>query len=117
MKVLIETDSDRILGFTMFGVGAGDVMAAVQMAMLGGLPYTAIRDAVIAHPTMPEGLILLFNNVPPPSPLPNVRGSAEFLIGSRLTSARTTSSWTSTETTKSYKETDREKGNYPRRTV
>ena len=40
-------------------------MAAVQMAMLGGLPYTAIRDAVIAHPTMPEGLILLFGNVPP----------------------------------------------------
>jgi hypothetical protein len=98
MKVLIETESDRILGFTMFGAGAGDVMAAVQMAMLGGLPYTAIRDAVIAHPTMPEGLILLFGNVPP-------------------TSARTTSSWTSTETTKSYKETHREEGNYPRRTV
>ena len=39
--------------------------AAAQMAMLGGLPYTAIRDAVIAHPTMPEGLILLFGNVPP----------------------------------------------------
>ena len=65
MKVLIEAESDRILGFTMFGAGAGDVMAAVQMAMLGGLPYTAIRDAVIAHPTMPEGLILLFGNVPP----------------------------------------------------
>jgi pyruvate/2-oxoglutarate dehydrogenase complex dihydrolipoamide dehydrogenase (E3) component len=65
MKVLIEAESDRILGFTMFGTGAGDVMAVVQMAMLGGLPYTAIRDAVIAHPTMPEGLILLFGNVPP----------------------------------------------------
>jgi pyruvate/2-oxoglutarate dehydrogenase complex dihydrolipoamide dehydrogenase (E3) component len=65
MKVLIEAESDRILGFTMFGAGAGDVMAAVQMAMLGGVPYTAVRDAVIAHPTMPEGLILLFGNVPP----------------------------------------------------
>ena len=65
MKVLIEAESDRILGFTMFGTGAGDVMAVVQMAILGGLPYTAIRDAVIAHPTMPEGLILLFGNVPP----------------------------------------------------
>ena len=65
MKVLIETESDRILGFTMFGAGAGDVMAAVQMAMLAGLPYTAVRDAVIAHPTMPEGLIPLFSNVPP----------------------------------------------------
>ena len=78
MKVLVETESDRILGFTMFGAGAGDVMAAVQMAMLGGLPYTAVLDAVIAHPTMPEGLILLFGNVPPISAhLPNVRGSAE----------------------------------------
>jgi Pyridine nucleotide-disulphide oxidoreductase, dimerisation domain len=65
MKALIDTKSDRILGFTMFGAGAGDVMAAVQMTMLAGLPYTALRDAVIAHPTMPEGLISLFGNVPP----------------------------------------------------
>ena len=65
MKVLIETESDRILGFTMFGAGAGDVMAAVQMAMLGGSPYTAVRDAVLAHPTMPEGLASLLGNVPP----------------------------------------------------
>jgi pyruvate/2-oxoglutarate dehydrogenase complex dihydrolipoamide dehydrogenase (E3) component len=65
MKVLIEKDSDRIIGFTMFGSGAGDVLATVQMAMLAGLPYTALRDAVIAHPTMPEGLIPLFGNVHP----------------------------------------------------
>ena len=64
-------DLRRFLGkalgnrFTAFGAGAGDVMAAVQMAMLGGLPYTAVLDAVIAHPTMPEGLISLFGNVPP----------------------------------------------------
>jgi pyruvate/2-oxoglutarate dehydrogenase complex dihydrolipoamide dehydrogenase (E3) component len=63
--VLIETKSDRILGFTMFGAGAGDVMAAVQMAMLAGLPYTAVRDAILTHPTMPEGLASLFSNVPP----------------------------------------------------
>lgn len=65
MKVLIETDSDRILGFTMFGAGAGDVMTTVQMAMLAGLPYTAIRDAILVHPSMPEGLASLFANVPP----------------------------------------------------
>lgn len=64
MKVLIETKSDRILGFTMFGAGAGDVMATVQITMLAGLPYTALRDAVIAHPTMPEGLIPLLLTVP-----------------------------------------------------
>jgi pyruvate/2-oxoglutarate dehydrogenase complex dihydrolipoamide dehydrogenase (E3) component len=64
MKVLIETESDRILGFTMFGAGAGDVMATVQMAMLAELPYTAVRDAVLTHPTMPEGLVQLLDNVP-----------------------------------------------------
>ncbi len=64
MKVLIEKESDRILGFTMFGAGAGEVMATVQMTMLAGLPYTALRDAILAHPTMPEGLIFLLGNVP-----------------------------------------------------
>jgi pyruvate/2-oxoglutarate dehydrogenase complex dihydrolipoamide dehydrogenase (E3) component len=64
MKALIDTKSDRILGFTMFGVGAGEVMATVQMTMLAGLPYTALRDAVITHPTMSEGLIQLFLAVP-----------------------------------------------------
>jgi pyruvate/2-oxoglutarate dehydrogenase complex dihydrolipoamide dehydrogenase (E3) component len=64
MKALIDTKSDRILGFTMFGAGAGDVMATVQIAMLAGLPYTALRDAILAHPTMPEGLIGLLLAVP-----------------------------------------------------
>jgi len=64
MKVLIDTKNDRILGFTMFGAGAGDVMATVQITMLAGLPYTALRDAIIAHPTMPEGLIALLSAVP-----------------------------------------------------
>jgi pyruvate/2-oxoglutarate dehydrogenase complex dihydrolipoamide dehydrogenase (E3) component len=64
MKVLIATDSDAILGFTMFGVMAGEVMATVQIAMLAGLPYTALRDAVFTHPTMLEGLTPLFGAVP-----------------------------------------------------
>ena len=64
MKVLIDTESDRILGFTMFGASAGEVMTTVQMTMLAGLPYTALRDAIIAHPTMPEGLIFLLLAVP-----------------------------------------------------
>ena len=67
MKALIAADSDRILGFTMFGVMAGEVMATVQVAMMGGLPYTALRDAVFTHPTMLEGLIPLFSAVPPQS--------------------------------------------------
>jgi pyruvate/2-oxoglutarate dehydrogenase complex dihydrolipoamide dehydrogenase (E3) component len=49
----------------MIGTEAGEVMPVVQMAMLAGLPYTKLRDAVIAHPTMAEGLGPLFSNVPP----------------------------------------------------
>jgi pyruvate/2-oxoglutarate dehydrogenase complex dihydrolipoamide dehydrogenase (E3) component len=60
MKALIDAGSDRILGFAAFGVGAGDTMATVQVAMLAGLPYTALRDAIFTHPTLPEGLISLF---------------------------------------------------------
>jgi pyruvate/2-oxoglutarate dehydrogenase complex dihydrolipoamide dehydrogenase (E3) component len=65
MKVLIDSQSDQILGFTMFGVMAGEVMASVQVAMLGNMPFTALRDAVFTHPTMLEGLIPLFTAVPP----------------------------------------------------
>jgi len=64
MKVLVGAD-DRILGFTMIGSEAGEVMAAVQTAMLAGLPYQRLRDAVIAHLTMAEGLGALLSNVPP----------------------------------------------------
>jgi pyruvate/2-oxoglutarate dehydrogenase complex dihydrolipoamide dehydrogenase (E3) component len=61
-KVLVEADSDNILGFTAFGVGAGEVLAAVQTAMIAGLLYTALRDAVLTHPTLAEGLIALFSS-------------------------------------------------------
>jgi pyruvate/2-oxoglutarate dehydrogenase complex dihydrolipoamide dehydrogenase (E3) component len=64
MKVLLDMDSDRILGFTMLGSGAGEVIAVVQTAMLAGLPYTALRDAIFTHPTMSEGLNVLFANAP-----------------------------------------------------
>jgi pyruvate/2-oxoglutarate dehydrogenase complex dihydrolipoamide dehydrogenase (E3) component len=64
MKALVSEGDDRILGFTMIGPEAGEVLAAVQMAMLAGLPYTRLRDAVLTHPTMAEGLGSLFSNVP-----------------------------------------------------
>jgi pyruvate/2-oxoglutarate dehydrogenase complex dihydrolipoamide dehydrogenase (E3) component len=64
MKALVELDTDRILGFTALGVGAGEMMAAVQVAMIAGLPYTGLRDAVLAHPTLTEGLIPLFSTPP-----------------------------------------------------
>lgn len=64
MKALIDTKSDQILGFTVFGVGAGEIMASVQVAMIGKLPYTALRDAIFTHPTLQEGLVGLFSDVP-----------------------------------------------------
>ncbi len=64
MKALIDTESDRILGFTVFGVDGGEIMGAVQIAMIAGLPYTALRDAILSHPTLVEGLVTLFSAVP-----------------------------------------------------
>jgi pyruvate/2-oxoglutarate dehydrogenase complex dihydrolipoamide dehydrogenase (E3) component len=63
MKALIDSE-DRILGFTMIGSEAGEVMTAIQTAMLAGLPYPRLRDAVIAHLTVAEGLGPLLSNVP-----------------------------------------------------
>jgi pyruvate/2-oxoglutarate dehydrogenase complex dihydrolipoamide dehydrogenase (E3) component len=70
MKVMVGASDDRILGFTMIGAEAGEVMAAVQTAMLADLPYTRLRDAILAHPTMAEGLAPLLSNVPPRAGLP-----------------------------------------------
>ena len=64
LKALVGVDDDRILGFTGFGVGAGEIMSSVQIAMIAGLPYTAVRDAVLAHPTLVEGLHSLFSSAP-----------------------------------------------------
>ena len=64
IKALIAADSDRILGITVFGIDGGEIMGAVQIAMIAGLPYTALRDAVLTHPTLLEGLIPLFSAVP-----------------------------------------------------
>jgi pyruvate/2-oxoglutarate dehydrogenase complex dihydrolipoamide dehydrogenase (E3) component len=68
MKALVEASGERILGFTMIGAEAGEVMTVVQAAMLAGMPYTGLRDAIIAHPTMAEALGALFSNVPARSP-------------------------------------------------
>ncbi len=64
MKALVGQETDEILGFTAVGPSAGEIMAVVQTAMMGKLPYTALRDAVFTHPTMAEGLGPLFGGVP-----------------------------------------------------
>jgi pyruvate/2-oxoglutarate dehydrogenase complex dihydrolipoamide dehydrogenase (E3) component len=63
LKALIDANDNQILGFTMIGPEAGEVMAVVQMAMLAGFPYTVLRDAILTHPTMAEGLNPLFSSV------------------------------------------------------
>jgi pyruvate/2-oxoglutarate dehydrogenase complex dihydrolipoamide dehydrogenase (E3) component len=68
MKALIGTD-DRLLGFTAFGAEASELMAVVQTAMLGRIPYTVLRDTIWTHPTAAEGLLGLFAN-PPAAPAP-----------------------------------------------
>jgi pyruvate/2-oxoglutarate dehydrogenase complex dihydrolipoamide dehydrogenase (E3) component len=65
MKAVVGATDDRILGFTMIGSEAGEVMAAIETAMLAELPYTKLRDAVITHLTIAEGFGPLFGNVPP----------------------------------------------------
>jgi pyruvate/2-oxoglutarate dehydrogenase complex dihydrolipoamide dehydrogenase (E3) component len=64
MKALVSDETDAILGFTAVGPHAGEIMAVVQTAMMGKMPYTALRDAVFTHPTMAEGLGPLFSGVP-----------------------------------------------------
>ena len=64
LKALLEKGSDRILGFTAFGAEAGELLPVVQVAMSAGLPYTVLRDTVLTHPTMAEGLESLFSSVP-----------------------------------------------------
>jgi pyruvate/2-oxoglutarate dehydrogenase complex dihydrolipoamide dehydrogenase (E3) component len=67
MKALVGENDDRILGFTMIGATAGEVMAAVQTAMIAELPFSRLANAALAHPTMAEGLSMLFSNTPPRS--------------------------------------------------
>ena len=59
LKMLIEEHGNRILGFTAFMAGGGDLIAVVQTTMLGGMEFPALRDAIFTHPTIPEGLNLL----------------------------------------------------------
>jgi pyruvate/2-oxoglutarate dehydrogenase complex dihydrolipoamide dehydrogenase (E3) component len=67
MKALVGETDDRVLGFTMVGAQAGEVMAVVHMAMMADMPYTRLREADLAHPTFAEGLGFLFANTPPRS--------------------------------------------------
>jgi pyruvate/2-oxoglutarate dehydrogenase complex dihydrolipoamide dehydrogenase (E3) component len=60
MKAVVDAGNDQILGFAVLGVEGGEIMAMVEIAMLGRLPYTVLREAIFAHPTLAESLNNLF---------------------------------------------------------
>jgi pyruvate/2-oxoglutarate dehydrogenase complex dihydrolipoamide dehydrogenase (E3) component len=60
MKAIIDAETGQILGAAILGLEGGEVMAVLQMAMMGRVPYTLIRDGVFAHPTLTESLNNLF---------------------------------------------------------
>jgi pyruvate/2-oxoglutarate dehydrogenase complex dihydrolipoamide dehydrogenase (E3) component len=89
LKMLIAEESDLILGFTGFGVEASELLATVQAAMLGRLPYTILRDAIFTHPTVSEGFGALLSNVPAMSPRTQpMRDADQGIEGRRYVSDR-----------------------------
>ena len=62
MKVIVDADSAQMLGAAVLGIEGGEIMSQIQLAMMGGLPYTVLKDAVFAHPTLAESLNNLFSH-------------------------------------------------------
>jgi pyruvate/2-oxoglutarate dehydrogenase complex dihydrolipoamide dehydrogenase (E3) component len=56
MKVVVDSDTGLILGFTCLGVEGGEIMSTVQMAMVGNIPYHKLQDTIWAHPALAESL-------------------------------------------------------------
>ncbi len=72
MKAVVDADTDQILGAAILAVEGGEMMSVLQVAMMGELPYTAIRDGIFTHPTLAEMLsdLFFFLDVPLPMPAP-----------------------------------------------
>jgi pyruvate/2-oxoglutarate dehydrogenase complex dihydrolipoamide dehydrogenase (E3) component len=62
MKAIVDADSGQILGAAVLGIEGGEIMAMIQLAMMGKLPYTTLRDGIFAHPTLAESLNNLFTH-------------------------------------------------------
>jgi pyruvate/2-oxoglutarate dehydrogenase complex dihydrolipoamide dehydrogenase (E3) component len=60
MKAVVDASNGQILGCAVLGIEGGEIMAILQMAMMGKVPYAVLRDAVFAHPTLAESLNNLF---------------------------------------------------------
>ena len=63
MKAIVDGDSDRILGCTIFGTEGGELMSMIELAIMGQMPYTALRDGIFAHPTWAESMNNLFGMI------------------------------------------------------
>jgi pyruvate/2-oxoglutarate dehydrogenase complex dihydrolipoamide dehydrogenase (E3) component len=63
MKVLVDPHSGRLLGAAILGIEGGELMAMLQLAMMGNLPYHSLKDAIFAHPTLAESFNNLFANL------------------------------------------------------
>ena len=63
IKVIVDGEGDQILGAAVLGLDGGEVMSMLQIAMMGKVPYTALRDGVFAHPLLAEGLNNLFGSL------------------------------------------------------
>jgi pyruvate/2-oxoglutarate dehydrogenase complex dihydrolipoamide dehydrogenase (E3) component len=62
MKAVIDAESSQILGAAVLGIEGGEIMSQIQLAMMGKLPYTALKDGTFAHPTLSESLNNLFSH-------------------------------------------------------
>jgi pyruvate/2-oxoglutarate dehydrogenase complex dihydrolipoamide dehydrogenase (E3) component len=60
MKAIVDAETNQILGAAILGIEGGEIMSALEIAMMGKLPYTALRDGTFAHPTLAESLNNLF---------------------------------------------------------
>ncbi len=66
MKALVDPETERILGAAVLGIEGGEIMSKLQIAMMGRVPYTALRDGIFAHPTLAESLNNLFATLKDP---------------------------------------------------
>ena len=62
MKAIVDSETSQILGATVLGLEGGEIMSMLEIAMMGKLPYTALQNAIFAHPTLAESLNNLFNH-------------------------------------------------------
>ena len=67
MKVVVDATDGRLLGAAILGIEGGELMSMLELAMLGKLPFTVLRDAIFAHPTLAEGFNNLFARTPAPT--------------------------------------------------